>query len=121
MKLTNTELREIKKLVDMGLGLRVSFPKRTEPQVLTVYKTYTVRPQEMEILGPLAVREIYRRSPGSQPVNARNLKPGNRLSPRGSKTRINNILSKINGKSPPPPSANKKSPPKGKRPRGAIR
>ena len=99
MKLTNKNLREIKSAVIKGFGLKVSYPKKTENQKLIIYKEYLIRPK------------YYRSSPGERYVSVRNVKPGEKLS-RGASPRnykINNLLLNINGKSPPPRSANQKS------------
>lgn len=120
MPLTNAELREIKKFVDMGFGLKVSYPTMSENQTLTIYKEYLIRPKYKPM------------SPGERYISVRNLKPGQKLSPGGSprnfkinntllgvppsasKLKGKNKLLKVNGKPPSPRFANKKSSSAGK-------
>ena len=111
MVLTKNNLKEIKGFVNKGFGLKVSYPKMSTNQTLTIYKTYLIRPAGN------------RRSPGERYISTRNLKPGQKLSPGVSPRnyKVNNLLLKINGKSPSPRSANKKSASAGKRSRASIR
>ena len=109
MKLTNKNLREIKAAVNRGFGLKVSYPKMTENQTLTIYKEYVIRPKH------------HQRSPGERYISKRNLKPGEKIS-RGASPRnykINNLLLNTNGKPSPPRSVNKKSASAGKRSRAS--
>lgn len=99
MKLTAGNLREIKAAVNKGFGIKVSYPKRSVNQTLVIYKEYLITPKHQM------------RSPGDQYISARNMKPGQKLS-RGASPRnykLNNLLLNVNGKSPSPRSANKKS------------
>ena len=96
MQLTDKNLREIKTAVNRGFGLKVSRPNRTKNQTVTVYKTYVLRPAEMQIKGPLQVVQVKSRSPRTNYVSARNLKPGNKLSPGSNENyRINRMLMRV--------------------------
>ena len=135
MPLTNENLKEIKTAVNRGFGFKLNRPSGKNPQKLVlhkkfkiavnrgfeikimaqngnkpreivVYKEYLVTPIQLEKTGPGSYRSVYRRSPTEPRLSARNLLPGNKLSP--SKNGINNLLLRVNGRSPSSRTTNKK-------------
>ena len=106
MPLTNENLKEIKTAVNRGFGFKLTAPSGTKEQTLVVYKKYLVTPIQLEKTGPGSYRSVYRRSPTEPRLSARTLLPGNKLSP--SKNGINNLLLRVNGRSPSSRTTNKK-------------
>ena len=105
MPLTNENLKEIKTAVNQGFGFNLTAPSGTKPQMLVVYKEYLVTPVQRVKTGPGSYKSVYRRSPTEPYLPARSLLPRQKLSP--SKYGINNLLLKVNGRSPSPRTLSK--------------